>query len=130
MIGTRTLVGAALLARPRPLLAALSGHSPDEHAIVFARVLGARHLSEAAVLWRWTTPAVVRTGAVVDAIHAVSALALVKTRHQPRLAALNVVSATTFALLGAALARRIDHTSTSTIGGRSCFQSGGAPTSV
>ena len=107
LIGTRTLVGGALLARPHRLLAALSGENPDEHVVVFARVLGARHLTEAAILWRWTTPIVVRTGAGVDAVHAASVIALVKTRHHPRLASLNVASASTFALFGAALARRI-----------------------
>ncbi|MGB0092377.1 MAG: hypothetical protein WBP81_07575 [Solirubrobacteraceae bacterium] len=108
LIGARALVGGALLARPRGLLAAVSRQDPNENVIVYARVLGARHLGEAAILWRWTTPTVVRTGAAVDAIHAASAVALVKTRHHPRLATINVASASTFALLGAALARRID----------------------
>ncbi len=107
LIGARALVGGGLLVRPRALLAAVSGQDPNENVIIYARVLGARHFIEAAILWKWTTPTVVRTGAVVDAIHAASAVALVKTRHHPRLATLNVASATTFALLGAALARRI-----------------------
>jgi hypothetical protein len=75
--------------------------------MVYARLLGARHLVEAATLWRRTTPTVMRAGAAVDAIHAASALALVKTHHHPRLATLNVASASTFALLGVALARRM-----------------------
>jgi hypothetical protein len=74
---------------------------------IYARILGARHLIEATILWRRTTPTVVCTGAAVDAIHAASALALVKTRHHPRLAALNVASASTFGLRGATLARKI-----------------------
>ncbi len=108
LIGARALVGGALLARPRGLLAAVSGKDANEYVIVYARVLGARHLGEAAILWRRTTPTVVRAGAVVDAIHATSAVALVKTRHHPRLATLNLASAGTFALLGVALARGID----------------------
>ena len=107
LIGARALVGGALLARPRGLLAAVSSQDPNKDVIVYARVLGARHLGEATILWRWTTPTVVRTGAAVDAIHAASALALVKTHHHTRLAALNVASASTFALLGARLARQI-----------------------
>ena len=107
LIGTRALVGGALLARPRGPLTAVSGQDPTENVIVYSRVLGARHLSEAAILWRWTTPTVVCTGAAVDAIHAASALALVKTHHHTRLAALNAASASTFALLGATLARQI-----------------------
>ena len=107
LVGARTVVGGALLARPHALLAAVSGKEPSDNVIVYARVLGARHLGEAAILWRWTTPTVARAGAAVDTIHAASAVALVKTRHHPRLAALNVASASMFALLGATLARRI-----------------------
>lgn len=107
VIGARTLVGIALLTRPRTLLTAVSRQPADEGIVIYARVLGARHLVEAAILWRWTTPTVVRTGAAVDAIHAASAVALVNTRHQPRLATINVASASTFALLGVALARAI-----------------------
>ncbi len=107
IIGARTLVGIALLTRPRTLLTALSGQPANENVAIYAQILGARHLVEAAILWRWTTPTVVRSGAAVDAIHTASALALVKTRHDTRLATLNVASASTFALLGATLARRI-----------------------
>jgi hypothetical protein len=105
VIAVRTLTGIALLTQSRPLLN-LVGQSADENVAIYARILGARHLVEAAILWRWTTPTVVRTCCVaVDAIHAASALALVKTRHHPRLATLNVASASMFALLGAALVR-------------------------
>ena len=44
LIGARALVGVALLARPRALLAAVSGQDPNENVIIYARVLGARHL--------------------------------------------------------------------------------------
>jgi hypothetical protein len=95
----------ALLTRPDGIVAALSGEPPDRNVAIYARILGARHLLEAAILWRRTTSVVVGAGASVDAIHAASALALVKTRHHPWLAILNVASATTFAILDAALAR-------------------------
>jgi hypothetical protein len=108
VIGVRTLAGIALLTQPRPLLTAVSGQSADKSVTIYARILGARHLVEAAILWRWTRPTVVRTWAAIDAIHAASALALVKTRHHPRLANLNAASASTFALLAAALVRKID----------------------
>jgi hypothetical protein len=107
VIGARTAVGIALLTRPRALLTTVSGQPVDEKVAIYARILGARHLVEAAVLWRWTTPTVVRTGAAIDAIHAASALPLVKSRHHSRLAILNVASASTFALLGATLARKL-----------------------
>ena len=107
LIGARTVVGIALLAQPHGVLAPFSGRSSDRNVGIYARILGARHLLEAAILWRWTTPVVVRAGAAVDAIHAASAFALVKTRHHRRLASLNVASASTLAILDAALARRI-----------------------
>ncbi|MGH2892716.1 MAG: hypothetical protein ACRDPM_05530 [Solirubrobacteraceae bacterium] len=103
-IGVRTLVGIALLTRPRAVLTALSDQPGDENVVIYARILGVRHLVEAAIRWRWPTPTVIRAGATVDAIHAASSLALVKTGHHPRLAIVNVASASTFALLGAALA--------------------------
>lgn len=108
LIGARSVVGVALLARPYETVAVLSGHPPDRNVAIYARILGARHLLEAAILWRRTTPIVVAAGATVDAIHAASAFALVKTQHHPRLATLNVASATTFAILDAALARGIN----------------------
>ena len=107
LIGARALVGMTLLARPYGALTALSGEPPDRKVTIYARILGARHLLEAAVLWRQTTPIVVGAGATVDAIHALSAATLVKTRHHPRLASLNVASASMFAILDAALARGI-----------------------
>jgi hypothetical protein len=107
VIGARTLAGIALLTRPRTLLTSICGQGADESVAIYARILGARHLVEAAILWRWTTPRVVATGAAVDAIHAASAVALVKTRHHPRLATLNVASGSAFALLGATMARGI-----------------------
>ena len=107
MVGARTLVGIALLTRPRSLLTALSGQAVGEDAAIYARILGARHLVEAALQWRWPTPTAVRAGARVDAIHAASAVPLIKTSDNRRLATLNVASASTFALLGALLARRI-----------------------
>lgn len=104
-IGVRSLVGIALLTRPRALVADLSGQPVDEKLAIYARILGARHLVEAAIMARWPTPTVVRTGAAVDAIHAASCLVLCRTDHHPRLAIVNFASASTFALLGAALAR-------------------------
>jgi hypothetical protein len=107
VIGARAVVGIALLTRPRTLLTALTRQPVDESVMIYARILGARHLVEAATLWRWTTPTVVHIGSTVDAIHAASAVALIKRRDHPRLATINVASASTFALLGATLARAI-----------------------
>ena len=106
-VGARALTGVVLLGWPRRALTALSGHPPDEHARLYARILGARHLAEAAILWRWTTPAVLRAGAAVDALHGASAGVLVGRDDHRRLAALNVASATTWAFVGLALAHTV-----------------------
>jgi len=105
--GVRTVEGIVLLTRPRPLLSTISGRPVDEKVAIFARALGARQLIQAAILWRWNTPSVLRAGAAVDALHAASVLTLVKSRHR-RLAILNVVSASTWALVGVRLARQRD----------------------
>jgi hypothetical protein len=96
----RAGAGAVLLARPDPLLAALGGRPPDDAARTFARALGARHLIEAALLAHTPTRARLRTGAAVDAVHAVTVAVLAERRHHRRLAAINAVSATGLAGLG------------------------------
>jgi hypothetical protein len=59
---------------PRALLEAATGEPVDEDVALYGRLLGARHLVEAAILWRWTTPMVVRAGAAIDVIHGASAV--------------------------------------------------------
>ncbi|HET9101866.1 MAG TPA: hypothetical protein VFN55_00825 [Solirubrobacteraceae bacterium] len=107
-VGARLLAGVALVRWPRQTLTALGGRHPDEHATVYARVLGARHLAEALFLWRWTSPAALRVGATVDAIHGASAAALVVTGHHRRLATLNAGTALAWTGAGVALARELN----------------------
>lgn len=101
----RASVGALLLARPGPLLSVLGGGGPDRAARRYARVLGARHLVEALVTVARPNPRVLWAGALVDGLHAASALALVEGRHHRRLAAFNTAGAIAFTGAGSALAR-------------------------
>ncbi len=106
VIAVRFVAGAALLARPRVVLTPLGGRPPDRAAILYARVLGVRHLIEATLLVRQPSPLVLRAGAAIDAIHAASAFALAETDHHRRLATVNTASAAAFAAAGVATARR------------------------
>jgi hypothetical protein len=94
LLASRAAFGAELLAAPGPLLRLLGGHPADETAVVVARILGARQLAEAAVLWRFGGSRLMRAGAVVDLIHAgtAAAAAAADSKHR-RLAAINVGTA-------------------------------------
>jgi hypothetical protein len=105
-LATRTALGLALLLRTRPLLTALGGRPPARSVRTFARVLGVRQLTEAAVLAREPSRPWLLGGALVDAIHAATALALAEEHHHRRLALLNAGSATLLAAAGVAAARR------------------------
>lgn len=102
--------GLALLAVPGPLVGAAAGGSggrgSDSRARVFARLLGARQLAEAALLRRAGRRAVA-AGAAIDAIHAATVAALAAAdRRRRRPAAANAAVALGFALEGALRARR------------------------
>ena len=96
----RAALGTALLTSAEPLLGELGGRPPDAGARVFARVLGARHLVEAGLLAHAPSKARLRAGALVDGIHAVTALVLAERRHHRRLAETNAVSAALLAAAG------------------------------
>ena len=101
----RVAWGGALVIAPRALLRA--GGRPDAApaAIAFARVLGARHLVQAAVTTAAPAPLVADYGAIVDAMHATQQLALAIGSPRWRAAAL-VDAAIAVALGTAALPRR------------------------
>lgn len=72
---SRALWGAGLLLAPRAVLRGLGGRRSDL-AVVTVRVLGVRHLIQAAVTgWR-PGPAVLAVGAGVDALHGLTAVLL------------------------------------------------------
>lgn len=100
LAAARAGAGAVLLLRPEPLLALAGGRPPDRDARVFARILGGRHLVEAALLTALPSATGLRAGALVDAIHSVTTLFLAERDHHRRLAALNAVSAALLASAG------------------------------
>ncbi|MEU2616344.1 hypothetical protein ABZ570_33005 [Micromonospora sp. NPDC007271] len=98
--------GATLIVAPRRVLRRW-GH-PSRLAVGTLRVLGVRHLAQAAVTLRRPAPAVLVVGAAADLLHGTSALALAAIdRRQRRLALLDSAIAGGWAVLdGWAAARR------------------------
>jgi hypothetical protein len=95
-------LGAAMALAPGPPLRLLAGRAPRRPELVVARILGLRHLAEAAALARFGGRAALGTAAAVDLIHASTAVALARRdERERRLAWCNVVSATAFAVLEA-----------------------------
>jgi hypothetical protein len=68
--------GAALIWRPRAILQARTGSPPSRRACVICRVLGLRHLAQAAVCGAYPARWLVRAGVAVDLLHAASMVAL------------------------------------------------------
>jgi hypothetical protein len=68
--------GAALLCAPGPMIRACTGRVPSLRARRVARVLGIRHLAQAAITAWAPGPGLVAAGAAIDVCHAVSMLAL------------------------------------------------------
>jgi hypothetical protein len=99
--------GLALLAAPDRVLTACGGED-DRRARIVVRILGARHLIEAAVLVRYETAPVAFAGAAVDGIHAATALAFgAVDRERRRMALINAAMALFFTAAGAAHAQRL-----------------------
>ncbi|WP_018253813.1 hypothetical protein [Salinispora mooreana] len=90
---TRLVWGGLLLAAPGRVLRAMGGH-PGSTPSAILRVLGVRHLVQAAVLLRWPTPEAFRLGAVADGLHALTAVALIADRRRRRLAVTDAAIAT------------------------------------
>ena len=67
--------GAALLCAPGPMIRVCTGRSPSLRARRVARVLGIRHLAQAAVTAWAQGPEMVAVGSVIDLGHAASMLA-------------------------------------------------------
>jgi hypothetical protein len=101
----RAAYGVLLLSAPGPVLSWCGAAvSPRTRAVV--RVLGVRHLAQAAVTAGAPRPRVLAAGAGVDLCHAASMLALAAADPALRRAALTDASAATaLAIAGAATAR-------------------------
>jgi hypothetical protein len=68
--------GAALVCAPGPMIHFCTGQSPSLRAARVARVLGIRHLAQAAITAWAAGPEIVAVGAVIDLCHGASMLAL------------------------------------------------------
>jgi hypothetical protein len=67
--------GAALLCAPGPMIGVVTGQPPSRRARQIARVLGVRHLAQAAITALNPGPEVVALGVIVDLLHAASMFA-------------------------------------------------------
>ena len=90
--------GTALLCAPGPLIRLCTGRSPSLRARRVARVLGVRHLAQAAITARALGPEMITVGSVIDLCHAASMLGFAAVNQSLRRAEL------TDALVAAALA--------------------------
>lgn len=96
--GIRVVVGAALLVAPGALLGFLPQERVDRTARTFARILGARHLAQAAIVTRHHSRKWLLASATIDATHATTMAVLARLSPDRReLALTNVAAATTFA---------------------------------
>ena len=96
----RTALGAVLLWRPSRLVTAAGGHPDDRTTRALARILGVRHLVQAAVFRRGRRACL---GAAVDAAHLASLLVVAACRPRWRRVALTDAGLAA-ALCGAGLA--------------------------
>ena len=100
--------GAALLCAPGPIIGAVTGQPPSPRARQVARVLGVRHLAQAAVTAVNAGPEVVALGVVVDLLHAASMFAFAAVVPDLRQAELaDALAATALAVAGPTLSGRV-----------------------
>ena len=95
-----------LIVAPRFLLRLVAGREPDASAVWFARVLGARQVTEAAALAAGGSAGWMRAGAAVDGIHAATAVVLAARRPTPEHRRELLVNAVVAAVVAADGARR------------------------
>jgi hypothetical protein len=96
--------GAALLCAPGPIIGVVTGQPPSRRARQVARVLGVRHLAQAAITALNPGPEVVALGVVVDLLHAASMFAFAAVAPDLRRAELaDALAATSLAVLEPAL---------------------------
>jgi hypothetical protein len=67
--------GAALVCAPGPMIGVVTGQPPSRRARQVARILGVRHLAQAAITALNPGPEVVALGVIVDLLHAASMFA-------------------------------------------------------
>lgn len=93
--------GAVLLAAPAEVLDHIHGVQVDRKALVITRILGARHLTQAALSGVSPGPEVLAAGVWVDAVHSATALGLaVLDRRRARGGVTDAAVAASWAALG------------------------------
>lgn len=93
--------GLALLLAPGPVLRNVHGVRVDRTSVVVARVLGARHLTQAVLSGVDPSPEVLAMGVWVDAAHGASAVGLAAVNHtRVRAGLLDAGLALTWSLAG------------------------------
>jgi hypothetical protein len=101
----RLVPGAVCLLRPAAVVHGAGG-VVDDHAVLWARALGARELAQSLVTLVRPERGVVLTGVAGDALHALTALAAGAVWPRQRKAALlNATAASSWAVLSGVLAR-------------------------
>lgn len=99
--------GLALLCVPGPMIDGLTGEPASRRARAVARVLGARHVAQAAVCGMVPTRSLIEAGAAADGLHAASMLTLAGVNPGLRRALLaDTVIAATFASVAVSALRR------------------------
>jgi hypothetical protein len=99
--------GAALLCMPGLLITAVTGYPASRQARVAARVLGARHLAQAAICGAMPVRGLIEAGTTADCLHAASMLVLAGSDRQQRAALVaDAQFAAVFAAAGAASLQR------------------------
>ena len=84
LIAVRTMAGATLLFAPRRVLGVLPGHRSDPATRTAARLIGARNLIEAGLLWRRPTRRRILIGVGIDVTHSATMVALAVARPKYR----------------------------------------------
>jgi hypothetical protein len=108
LLGTRVGYGAALVVAPGASIQLATGRSPGRRTRRVARVLGARHLVQAALSALAPQPSVLAVGAAADALHAASMLLLaLADRGARRVALTDALAEVLFAAIGLSSARDI-----------------------
>ncbi|ANS28696.1 hypothetical protein R1CP_20080 [Rhodococcus opacus] len=100
--------GLLQLSAPNLVPARVLGAPLRGHEQVVVRLLGARHLLQAAITTALPTPSVLRYGAGVDAAHAASMMVAALDRRRRRTAVAETVCASVFTIAGVRAARRVD----------------------
>lgn len=89
------------MAAPRAVLSRVHGAEVDRKAVVVVRILGARHLVQAALSGIKPSPELIAAGAWVDTVHSVTAFGLAATdRYRAADGITDAVIAAAWALFG------------------------------